>query len=287
MVRQTEVLKILKHRNIVSLYELYESPKYFYLVMEYLPNGDLIEKIIKQKRFKEEEALNIFYQLVDALYYMHKNEICHRDIRTEKILFDKNNKPKIVGFSYSSFYTQGKKMNDSYGSLCYACPEIIQNEHYNPELADVWSLGVVLYVMICGYLPFSEDNDAKNKQLIINGQVEYPPEISNKAKDLLKHMLEIDTKKRYTFQRIIKHPWFKPFNESSLTGGVNIYKMIYPVDERILKIIIIYGFNKKEIDMDLKQNKFNKGTGFYKLLTNKLLYSGFISYACEDLLPKR
>ena len=89
MIRQTEVLKILKHRNIVSLYEIYESTKFFYLIMDYLPNGDLIEKIINKKRFKEEEALNIFSQLVDALYYMHKNEICHRDIRTEKILFDK------------------------------------------------------------------------------------------------------------------------------------------------------------------------------------------------------
>ena len=279
MVRQTEVLKILKHRNIISLYEIYESTKYFYLVMDYLPNGDLIEKIIKQKRFKEEEALNIFSQLVDALYYMHKNEICHRDIRTEKILFDKNNKPKIVGFSYSTFYTQGKKMKDNYGSLCYACPEIIQNDPYNPELADVWSLGVVLYVMICGYLPFSEEDDEKNKQLIIKGEIEYPTEISNKLKDLLKHMLEVDAKKRYTFQRIVKHPWFKPYSESTLTGGVNIYKMIYPVDERILKIIVIYGFNKKEIDMDLKQNKFNLGTGLYKHLTNKFLNMGFRSYS--------
>ena len=224
MIRQTEVLKILKHRNILSLYEIYESTKYFYLVMDYLPNGDLIEKIIKQKRFKEEEALSIFSQLVDALFYMHKNDICHRDIRTEKILFDKNNKPKIVGFSYSTFYTQGKKIRDNYGSLCYACPEIIQNDYYNPELADVWSLGVVLYVMICGYLPFSEDDDDKNKELIINGEVDYPPEISNKVKDLLKHMLDTDPNKRYNFQRIIKHPWFKPYNEATMTEGVIFIK---------------------------------------------------------------
>ena len=128
MVRQAEVLKILKHRNIINLYEIYESQKFFYLIMDYLPNGDLIEQIIKKKRFQEQEALVIFSQLVDALYYMHKNEICHRDIRTEKILFDKKNKPKLVGFSYSSFYTKGKKIRDSYGSLCYACPEIIQGD---------------------------------------------------------------------------------------------------------------------------------------------------------------
>ena len=77
------------------------------------------------------------------------------------------------------FYTKGKKIRDSYGSLCYACPEIIQGDYYNPELADVWSLGVVLYVMVCGYLPFSEDDDNQNKYLIINGKVDYPPQISN------------------------------------------------------------------------------------------------------------
>ena len=284
MVRQAEVLKILKHRNIVNLYEIYESPKYFFMIMDYLPNGDLIEQIIKKKRFQEKEALVIFSQLVDALYYMHKNEICHRDIRTEKILFDKKNKPKFVGFSYSTFYTQGKKIKDSYGSLCYACPEIIQNDYYNPELADVWSLGVVLYVMVCGYLPFSEDDDEENKYLIINGKVDYPTQISNKVKDLLKHMLDINPNKRYTFQKIIKHPWFKPFDEATLTGGINSFKMIYPVDERILKIIVIYGFNKKEVDKDLKQNIFNCQTGLYKQLNDKLLYMGFTSFSdlCSD-----
>ena len=277
MVRQTEVLKILKHRNIINLYEIYESQKFLYLVMDYLPNGDLIEQIIKKKRFQEQEALAIFSQLVDALYYMHKNEICHRDIRTEKILFDKKNKPKLVGFSYSSFYTRGKKIRDSYGSLCYACPEIIQNDYYNPELADVWSLGVVLYVMVCGYLPFSEDDDNENKNLIIKGKIDYPSQISNKIKDLLKHMLEIDPNKRYTFQKIVRHPWFKPFNEATLTGGCNTYKMIYPIDERILKLIVIYGFNKKEVDKDLKQNIFNCRTGLYKQLTEKVLFMGYTS----------
>ena len=285
MIRQTEVLKILKHRNLISLYEIYETTKYFYLIMDYLPNGDLIEKIIKQKRFKEEEALNIFSQLVDALYYMHQNEICHRDIRTEKIVFDANNKPKLVGFSYSAFYDKGKKIKDNYGSLCYACPEIIQNEYYNPELADVWSLGVVLYVMICGYLPFSEEDDEVNKELIINGEVEYPPELSNKVKDLLKHMLDVNPNKRYNFQRIIKHPWFKPYNESTLTGGINVYKMIYPIDERILKIIIIYGFKKNEVDMNLKQNKFNEGTAIYKQLVDKFICMGFTS--CSDLCSEQ
>ena len=110
--------------------------------------------------------------------------ICHRNIRAEHILFDKNNRPKIVGFGYSACYEKNKKIKGAYGSLCYACPEIIDEQPYNPELADVWSLGVILYVLICGYLPFSDEDDDRNKMLISEGKIEFTKEISNKLKDL-------------------------------------------------------------------------------------------------------
>ena len=271
ITKQIETLKILKHRNIISLYEIYESKKYIYLVTEYLSGKDLIEKIIQKKRFNEEEALRIFFQLLDAFTYMHKMNICHLNIRTEHILFDKNNRPKIVGFGYSSFYEKEKMIEGAYGSLCYACPEIIDEVPYNPELADVWSLGVILYVLICGYLPFSEEDDNKNKILISSGKVDYPKEISNKLKDLLKHMLDINPKKRYTFQKIVKHPWIKPYSEKIFSGGINIYKTIYPVDDRILNIINQYGFDKSKVKNDMIMNKYNIGTGLYKQIVRKVL----------------
>ena len=277
ITRQIETLKILKHRNILSLLEIYESPKFIFLITEYLSGKDLIEILINKKRFNEDEAQKIFFQLIDATYYMHKMNICHRDIRTEHIIFDKNNTPKLVGFSYSTFYNKNQNLKDSFGSLCYACPEIIKEDSYNPELADIWSLGVVLYVMVCGYLPFSEEEDEKNKNLIIHGKVEFPKEMTNKLKDLLKHMLDINPKKRYNFSKIMKHPWFKPFNEELLIGGCNLYKMIYPVDEKILNIIQIYGFNKKNVEKDIKSNKYNIGTGLYRHLVLKLNELGFKS----------
>ena len=218
---------------------------------------------------------------------MHKMNICHRDIRSEHILFDKNKIPKIIGFSYSTFYNKNSKLKDSFGSLCYACPEIIQENAYDPELADVWSLGVVLYVMVCGYLPFSDENDEKNKNLIINGKIEFPKEMSNKLKDLLKHMLDIDSVKSYNCLKIMKHPWFKPFNEGLLVGGCNLYKIIYPVDEKLLNIIQIYNFNKKIIENDLKKNKFNIGTGLFRHLVIKLNEMGFKSISdlgCKEYI---
>ena len=230
---QLESLKILKHKNIISLYEIYESPKYIYLVMEFSPKKNLIEKIILKKRLSENETLIIFVQLLDALIYMHKMNIAHRNIRTEHILFDKNNRPKLIGFNYSTFYEKNKKIKGMFGSLCYTCPEILNDEEYVPELADVWSLGVVLYVMICGYLPFSEENDEKNKEYISEGKIEYPKEISNKVKDLLKHMLDINCNKRYNLQKIMKHPWVKKYteNKNMFLGGINVFEIKYPVDE--------------------------------------------------------
>ena len=271
ITKQIETLKLLKHHNIVTLYEIYESPKYIYLITEYLSGKELIEKIIRKKRFNEEEALRIFFQLLDAMTYMHKMNICHRNIRTEHILFDKNNRPKIVGFGFSSFYQSNKLIEGAYGSLCYACPEIIDELPYNPELADVWSLGVILYVLICGYLPFSDEDDNKNKILISNGKIDFPKEISNKLKDLLRHMLDINPKKRYTFQKIIKHPWIKPYTEQLFSQGINIHKMIFPVDERILNIINEYGLDKNKVKNDLIMNKYNIGTSVYKQIVRKLL----------------
>ena len=109
ITKQKETLKVLKHRNIVVLYEIYESPENFYFITEHLSGKDLIEKLIKKKRFDEEQALKIFFQLLDAMTYMHKMNICHRNIRTEHILFDKTNRPKIIGFGYSTFYEPKKK----------------------------------------------------------------------------------------------------------------------------------------------------------------------------------
>ena len=271
ITKQIETLKILKHRNIVTLYEIYESNKYIYLITEYCSGKDLIEKIIRKKRFNEEEALLIFFQLLDAFTYMHKMNICHRNIRTEHILFDKNNRPKIVGFGYSSFYEKNKKVEGAFGSLCYACPEIIDEQPYDPELADVWSLGVILYVIICGYLPFSDEDDNKNKILISEGKIEFPKEISNKLKDLLRHMLDKDPKKRYTFQKVVKHPWIKPYSESFFSQGINIYKTIFPVEEKILNIIHEFNFDRKEVKNDLISNKYNTGTGLYKQIVRKLM----------------
>ena len=256
---EIDILKILKHRNILTLYEIFESPQYIFLVTEHLPN-ELINIILNKKRLSESDALKIFVQLVDALQYIHKMGICHRDIRIEHVLLDSNNIPKLIDFGYSCFYKKDNSLEEPIGSLSYACPEIIQQKSYSPELADVWSLGVCLYVMVCGYLPFCEEDDEKNNNLIISGKVDYPKEIGNICKDLIKKMLEVNPLKRINFLKITRHPWVKSSKDMKIIGGYNFYETIYPVDERLLKIIDEFGLNSKTVENELKLNKFNNNT---------------------------
>ena len=271
---EIEVLKILKHRNILTLYEIYESNKYIFIITEYL-SQELITILLNKKRLSESDAQMLFIQLVDAFQYMHKLQICHRDFRLEHIMLDSNNIPKIIDFGFSSFYKKGEELEEPVGYLSYACPEIIQQKKYEPELADVWTLGVTLYVMVCGYLPFSEEDDKKNNELIIAGKVEYPSEIGNICKDLLKKMLEVDPKKRINLLKISRHPWVKGCKEIKIIGGYNIYDMVYPIDERLVNIIKQYDIDTKKLEEDLKNNKYNNITALFKLLIKKSLSLGY------------
>ena len=271
---EIEVLKILKHRNILTLYEIYESNKYIFLITEYL-SQELSNIIISKKRLSESDAQKIFIQLVDAFQYMHKLQICHRDICLEHIMLDSNNIPKLIDFGFSTFYKKGEQLDESLGSISYACPEIIQEKTYDPELADVWSLGVCLYVMICGYLPFSEEDDNKNKEMIISGKVEFPNEVGNICKDLIKKMLDVDPKKRLNLLKITRHPWTKGCKDIKIIGGYELYNMVYPVDERLLNIIKQYGIDTKKLEEDLKNNKYNNNTGLFKLIIKKTLSLGY------------
>ena len=265
---EIDVLKILKHRNILILYEIYESSEYIFLVTEYL-SSELINLIVKKKRLSEQDAVKIFVQLVDALLYMHTMGICHRDLRVEHVLFDDNNTPKIIDFGCSSFYQKERCLKESIGSLSYACPEIIQGNAYEPELADVWSLGVCLYVMLCGYLPFCEEDDEQNNNLIISGKIDFPKEIGNVCKDLLKKMLEVNPKKRLNFLKVSRHPWIKACQDVKIIGGYNFFEAIYPVDERLLTITEQYGLDQKKVEEELKLNKYNTNTGLFKVIAKK------------------
>ena len=272
------ILKILKHKNILTLYQLFESPKYIHIVTELINGKELFDQIMTNKKIEEEEAKGIFYQMLDALIYMHNMSICHRDIKIENILFEKRtNTPKLIDFGFSSFYRKGTKLKEVCGSPSYACPEMHKGVEYYPEKADVWSFGIVLYVMLCGYLPFSEEDDEKNKDLIIKGDFFLPKELSPSASDLLKHMIDPNEETRFDFGKVSNHEWLKGM--PIFSGGFNMFEVIYPVDERVMKAMSFFGFDKDTLSNELKNNKYTNGTGAYKQIVKRVIQNGMTSYS--------
>lgn len=144
----------MKHNNIVHLYDTISSKKHIYLITEYADAGDLFDYICKHKKIDEEQACFIYQQLLSSIEYIHKLGIVHRDIKPENILLDNENTIKLVDFGLSNTYKHGCLVQTACGSPCYAAPEMISGKRYNGLGSDIWSSGVVLYCMLCGFLPF-------------------------------------------------------------------------------------------------------------------------------------
>ena len=154
------ILKLLNHKNIIKLYEVFESKDFIYIVTELCEGKDMFDYICNKKTLPELEALNIFHQIVDAMIYIHDMNIVHRDIKPENVLFDSKGNVKIIDFGCSCYYSNSDTLlNEDIGTPSYACPEMHKGIWYRPEQADVWSCGVLLFIMVCGYHPFSEEDE--------------------------------------------------------------------------------------------------------------------------------
>jgi 5'-AMP-activated protein kinase catalytic alpha subunit len=182
--------------------------------MEYCPKGELFNHIVEQQHFNEENSAYYYYQLISGVDYIHSKNICHRDLKPENLLLNEDNELKIIDFGLSNFYFgEEKLLRTPCGSPCYASPEMILGKDYDGYCIDIWSSGIILYAMLCGYLPFEEGDDTMHNSLlfknIVECKVEYPEEfISPIAKDLLQKIIVREPKNRITIKQIKKHPFF-------------------------------------------------------------------------------
>jgi 5'-AMP-activated protein kinase, catalytic alpha subunit len=156
VAREIHILKILRHPVVVQLYEIIETEKELYLIMEYARGGELFEHIVSHQRIKEREAAKLLQQILSGIEYLHKLGICHRDLKPENLLMDDYNNIKIVDFGLSNMYKDGELLKTACGSPCYAPPEMVAGKKYIGLSADIWSCGVILFAMVCGYLPFED-----------------------------------------------------------------------------------------------------------------------------------
>ena len=214
--REIEILKKMDHPNIIKLYEVFESDRSIYLIMEECKGGEIFDRIIEhiqnKEMYSEKDAANIFQQVMSCIQYCHNQNICHRDLKPENLLYlnpgsEKDNRIKVIDFGLSQACD---RLKTKVGTAYYVSPEIL-NGNYT-HLCDIWSAGVILYILLSGDPPFNGPNDNAIYNKVAQMKFSFPENkwknVSKEAKDLISHML-VPEKERYTASQVLEHSWFK------------------------------------------------------------------------------
>ncbi|KAJ8747620.1 hypothetical protein K2173_014435 [Erythroxylum novogranatense] len=210
--REIATLKLLKHPNIVRLHEVLASKSRIYMVLEYVTGGELFDRIASSGRLSEAEGRKLFQQLIDGVSYCHNKGVFHRDLKLENVLIDTKGNIKITDFGLSALpqhFRDDGLLHTTCGSPNYVAPEILMNRGYNGATSDIWSCGVILYVILTGYLPFDDRNLAVLYQKIFKGDCQIPKWLTPGAKNLIKRILDPNPGARITIEGIKANEWFK------------------------------------------------------------------------------
>ena len=210
IIREMQILTEMDHQNVIKIFKIYEEEDNFSIIMEYCEGGELFNYIVKKQRLSEDETCFFFYQIINGIEYIHSKGIAHRDLKPENLLIGKNQILKIIDFGLSNFYDGQKRLETPCGSPCYASPEMVKGKKYDGFNIDIWAIGVILFAMLCGYLPFEDDendNDILFSQIIKN-KIDYPSFLSELSLDMLKKILVSDPLKRITIDEIKKHEFY-------------------------------------------------------------------------------
>ena len=196
VIREIKILKSIRQPHIIKLYEIIETKARIFLIMEYACGGELFDYIVRKDRLPEKEACRFYNQIVSGIEFLHSKGIAHRDLKPENLLLDKQKNLKIVDFGLSNTYKTGQTLKTACGSPCYAAPEMIAGKRYNGIEVDIWSSGVTLYAMLCGFLPFEDPDTALLYKKILKGDFELPDFLTNGSIKFLKEILCTDPAKR-------------------------------------------------------------------------------------------
>ena len=271
-------MKILRHPNIVHLYSVIQTTQFIYLIMEYVSGKELFDYIIKKVKLQEIEACKFYQQIISGIEYLHKLKIVHRDLKPENLLLDSKKNIKIVDFGLSNMYPKNELLSTACGSPCYAAPEMINGDKYNGLLVDIWSSGIVLYAMLCGYLPFEDKDNDLLYDKICEGKFEVPNFISDLANDFLHKILNVDPRKRYNLSQIKNHPWFNLINQKiNICEGLNLNLFIIPIDEDLIEKMEEMNYKKDEVKKCILSNRHNHITTTYYLLLKQKIKKGLES----------
>lgn len=232
---EVEILKNLDHPNIIKVFEFYQDSRFFYIVIELCSGGELFDKILNESKFDERKAAKTMEQILSAVNYCHKNKVVHRDLKPENILYD-TKKPdavlKIVDFGTSVVFEAKQRMNQKLGTPYYIAPEVLDKNY--DEKCDIWSCGVIMFIILCGYPPFNGQNDQVIMERVKIGKFNFDTQewkqISQEAKNLISNMLQKDPAKRFSAEQCLQDKWFQMnqdkevVDQKSLTISLNNLK---------------------------------------------------------------
>jgi serine/threonine protein kinase len=222
---EIEILKICQHPNIIRLYNVFENADYLYIIMEYCSGGDLFSYLENRNfRLSEKKASTIIHKMSTAVYYMHSFGVAHRDLKPENVLMtsdDEDADIRILDFGLSKILGPYEKCDEPYGTLTYCAPEIIVDEPYS-KAVDLWSLGIMTYLMVSGKLPFNSEDENEIARQVVYDEPDYIrnpiwKSISPECKDFIKGLLEKDQNKRMTIKQVLEHKWIKMYDTNKYT----------------------------------------------------------------------
>ncbi|XP_065216060.1 serine/threonine-protein kinase SIK3-like isoform X8 [Planococcus citri] len=266
--REIQIMTQLRHPHIIKLYQVMETDKMIYLVTEYASGGEIFDYLVNNGPMKEEEACRVFQQIVSAVQYCHSMNIVHRDLKAENLLLDSNNDIKLADFGFSNTFVEGQPLSTWCGSPAYAAPELFEGQEYDGPKADIWSLGVVLYVLVSGSLPFDGTTLQTLRSRVLSGKFRIPFFMTADCEHLIRHMLVVDAEKRYSLRQIIQHNWMRKC-------GINYSHVILNpnpvINNKVVEHMLqLPGLNHDMIVNAVQQKHFDHVSAIYHLLADKM-----------------
>ncbi|XP_051020315.1 sperm motility kinase 2A-like [Acomys russatus] len=266
---EAEIMMMTNHPNIVSLLQVIESERRIYLVMELVEGQQLYQHIRESGHLEEDEARGIFRQITAAVSYCHNVGIIHRDLKPDNIMLERNGRVKIIDFGLGTQVYPGQRLSQQCGAYSFGAPELFQGRLYDGTKIDIWTLGVVLYYMVVGRVPFDTVILSELRNKVVSGKYFIPSELSKELRDLISLLLTVNPKYRPTINEVLTHPWLKKHTE----GFHNHPEEMIPrlADPAVLKAMGYIGFKSQEIKNSLEKKTFNQAMACYYFLKGQIL----------------
>ncbi|XP_073778929.1 serine/threonine-protein kinase SIK3 homolog isoform X1 [Danio rerio] len=275
--REVQIMKMLRHPHIIRLYQVMETERMIYLVTEYASGGEIFDHLVAHGRMAEKDARRKFKQIVAAVYFCHCRSIVHRDLKAENLLLDHNLNIKIADFGFSNLFSRGQLLKTWCGSPPYAAPELFEGKEYDGPKVDIWSLGVVLYVLVCGALPFDGSTLQNLRARVLSGKFRIPFFMSTDCEYLIRHMLILEPSRRLSMEQICKNKWMRQGDPDPEFDRliveceqVKVERETELINEQVLMAMAEMGFDRERTLQSLHADSYDHYSATYSLLSDKL-----------------